>query len=463
MKTKTFVTLVGRGITACLFLWAGLAGAATPMVSSGGAHTCAVLANGSVQCWGSNRYGGLGVGDSRELSTVPVTVRGITNAQTVVAGGSASCAVLTGGALMCWGYNNQGQLGVGSIVDMAAPVVVPDLTPVASVSMGIYHTCAALVSGQVACWGLNEHGQLGVGDKVNRLSPAIVPGINNAVKVAAGASTTCALLADATVTCWGDGRNSPNGGTDDATLPVAVAGVLGAVDLSSGLIANFTCALLANGGTPCWGSRAGGYYQADAALLTQISVNGNYNCVVLNTGSVKCIGANESGQLGDGTYIYPSAPVTVTGINNAVSVSAGATYACAMLNDGAIKCWGRNRDGQLGNGTRSPEDPPDPGSSGLPTVDTRVAPPPTNVLGFGPDGKADQIFWWAELANPTIFAPAGQASIATTGYRYRAYNNGHFLGVNQAGAAHLYYLGPMSDNALLDLNLLSFWLALSQP
>ena len=121
---------------------------ATPMVSAGSAHNCAVLSSGAVQCWGYNYYGQLGNG-STVNSALPVTAVGVTSAVAVAAGSSHSCAVLSGGGVQCWGRNFNGQLGNGTTTDSATPVSVTGINTAISVSMGNGHTCAVLSNGTV--------------------------------------------------------------------------------------------------------------------------------------------------------------------------------------------------------------------------------------------------------------------------------------------------------------------------
>ena len=131
---------------------------ATPMVSSGSAHNCAVLSSGAVQCWGYNFYGQLGNATTTNSPT-PVTAVGVTTAIAVAAGSSHSCAVLSGGGVQCWGRNSTGQLGNGTSTDSATPVLVSGINTAISVSVGSNHTCAVLSSGTVQCWGSNSSGQ----------------------------------------------------------------------------------------------------------------------------------------------------------------------------------------------------------------------------------------------------------------------------------------------------------------
>ncbi|MDO8704147.1 MAG: Ig-like domain-containing protein [Sulfuricaulis sp.] len=327
-------------------------------VSSGNSHTCAALADGTVRCWGANYNGLLGNGISGRGtdSTIPVTVSGISTAVAVSAGGEHSCAVLADGTVRCWGSNAQVQLGIGYATSYSStPVAVGGINTAASVTTGISYTCSVLRDGTVRCWGDNFYGQLGNGTSINSSTPVIVSGINTAVAISAGSNSfkTCVLLADGTVRFWGG----------NFWVPTSVSGINTAVAISSSV--DHTCALLADGTLRCWG--ANGYGQLGNGTIidssTPVAVNGvspaiavgagyRYTCALLTDGTLRCWGANSYGQLGYGMINQGSAaPVTVSGINSVIAISTGDRHACAVLTDGTLRCWGDNSIGQLGNGT----------------------------------------------------------------------------------------------------------------
>jgi alpha-tubulin suppressor-like RCC1 family protein len=151
-------------------------GAGVVEVAAGGGHTCAILSDGSVTCWGYAHYGQLGVNRTTATDcgagfadpyckTSPTAVAGLTGVVAIAAGGHHTCAIDSGGALRCWGNNHKGQLGLGSGVDWThTPTAVPGLSSgVVAVSLGSSHTCALLSSGAVRCWGYNDYGQVGNG------------------------------------------------------------------------------------------------------------------------------------------------------------------------------------------------------------------------------------------------------------------------------------------------------------
>jgi alpha-tubulin suppressor-like RCC1 family protein len=283
-------------------------------IAGGGYHTCLVMTDQSMRCFGENNWGQLGNGGFVNAST-PVAVSGLTTAVGAGAGIEHSCALLADGTVRCWGTNFVGQLGDGTIGGgSAVPKTVLNLSGVVGLASGGFHNCVVLSDRTVQCWGRNQDGQLGNGNNTTDAgTPQSVSGLTGVVALAGGGYHTCALLTDASVRCWGrnDRGQVGDGSSTSRTTPVAVSGLTNAVQLSAGLY--HTCALLADGTVQCWGQ-------------------------------------NDSGQIG-GTLVFSSVPVTVSGISNAVGVSAGVFHSCALLSDGTAHCWGQNGNGQLGNGT----------------------------------------------------------------------------------------------------------------
>ena len=154
-------------------------GATAVSITAGNSHTCALLNTGAVNCWGYNGDGQLG-NNTTTNSSAPVAVAAFTGGATAVsitAGGYHTCAVLNTGAVNCWGYNVNGQLGNGTTTYSSAPVAVTAFTDGAtavSITAGNSHTCAVLNTGAVNCWGYNSYGQLGNGTNTYSSAPVAV-------------------------------------------------------------------------------------------------------------------------------------------------------------------------------------------------------------------------------------------------------------------------------------------------
>jgi len=334
-------------------------------------HTFAINNTGGAMAWGTNTNGYLGDGTTTNTA-VPVNVSGLTSGVTSISTGSMHTQALTeSGGVMVWGFklllgNKNGVVGY-----QYTPVAVPSLTSgVTAIATGDGNSCALTSSGGVKCWGANNNGEVGNGTMNTVAEPTSVSGLSaGVVAIAAGGSHMCALTTAGGVRCWGDNTYGQlgNGSTADSAVPISVTG------LSSGVVAISadnvtTCALLGNGGVKCWGRNDRGQLgngtttnsttPVDVNGLTSgvISiVNGDVHACALTRGrGVKCWGANSFGQLGNGLTTDSNVVVDVSGLSSGVSsIGAGGVASCALMNTGVLKCWGDNSYGQLGIGTRS--------------------------------------------------------------------------------------------------------------
>ena len=381
-------------------------------VVAGADHTCAILGSaspGPVKCWGYNGDGALGIGNTldrgdepNEMGTnLPTLALGTgRNAKWLAAGDGHTCAVLDNNTLKCWGRNDMGQEGMGDFTTRLSPSTstvnlgslrTAHATVAFPVAAGHEHTCIILDNSTVKCWGENTDGQLGYGDTTLRTAPdanAINLGTGLTAKaIATGVSYTCALLSNNTVKCWGRNDDGQLGYGDTA---IRLSPPATSVNLGTGRTAKAiatggttTCAILDNNTVKCWG------YNGSAQLglgdttprlspsstaidlgsgqtALSIDVGSQHVCVVLATNQVKCWGQNASGQLGTWQEMFDNFDTTIgeranemgnflamvyQGAGRAVkAVTTGFAHTCFLLDSNQVRCTGTNFNGQLGQG-----------------------------------------------------------------------------------------------------------------
>jgi alpha-tubulin suppressor-like RCC1 family protein len=335
-------------------------------ISAAFQHTCARLQTGGAKCWGYN-LGSVGDGTFTQRNA-PVDVLGLASGVAKITGGGyQSCAVTSAGSAKCWGYNAFGQLGDGTAITRTSPVDVVGLgSGVAAITSGFYHLCSLSTGGGVKCWGQNYFGKLGNNASTDRLVPTPVIGLGSGVTaVATNSAHSCAVTSGG-AKCWGDNAFGQLG-DNSTTMRLSQVDVVG---LASGVAsaapgAQHTCALTTAGGVKCWGDNAGNQLGdgTNTPRLTAVNVTGLasgvtaiaagafHNCALTGTGTVKCWGNNNAGQLGDGTTTARNTAVDVSGLTGAIAISAAANHTCALLSTGSAKCWGENIVGQLGDNT----------------------------------------------------------------------------------------------------------------
>jgi len=208
-------------------------------VAAGGAHTCALLHTGAVKCWGANNLGALGDGTTVHERLAPVDVVGLSaGAVAITAGDSHTCALMLDGSIRCWGYNGNGQLGDGTTSQRNTPVTVQaNGKAFIAVAAGLGHTCALTEQHQVQCWGANGSGKLGDGSMIDHYTPASVMGITGDISaIGVGYPVSCARLPGGALKCWGANAYGTvgDGTTTNRLLPTDVSG------FSTTLLANYT-------------------------------------------------------------------------------------------------------------------------------------------------------------------------------------------------------------------------------
>ena len=369
-------------------------------VAAGSRHTCALMADGAVRCWGNGSDGRLGYGNEHPIGVdEPVSAAGEVDVggqvEQLVAGASHTCALLDNGKVRCWGNGEHGRLGYGNtscIGDDEPPSAAGDIDmggTVVELAAGGSHTCARLDTGAVRCWGQGSSGRLGQGDSGSigddetpaEVGPVDIGG--TAIQLATGDSHTCALLDTGVVRCWGDGRygrlgygNTMSIGYD--VLPSA-AGDVKVGGKATMLIAggSHTCLRTEGGAVRCWGhgrhGRLGHGSEKNigddelpsaieeidvGAAVTGLAAGVAHTCALLETGMVRCWGYGEDGRLGNasiatiGDNESPSLPYGLDFGDVVKRLTAGSRHNCALLASGAVHCWGEAGAGQLGQGDR---------------------------------------------------------------------------------------------------------------
>jgi alpha-tubulin suppressor-like RCC1 family protein len=342
---------------------------ATQANSGGGSHhACARASNGGVRCWGANDFGQLGTGSASALSSSPVIVNGLNNVTAVATGYRHSCAVLTDNTVRCWGSNQFGQLGNNSMADSFTPVAASGLSNAVAITAGEYHSCVLTSAGGVTCWGRNAQLQAGTGVSDPVLVPTVGAGgvTTGATAVVAGGFHTCAIVGGA-LKCWGDnslgqlGTGGTPQNTKDATqVPGLTSGV---TSVGSGDV--HVCAAV-GGGVQCWGDNTYGQLGNGTTSMTpstspaavsglsgvaEVASGFVFSCARLSNQTVRCWGRNAEGEVGDGTGVDRLSPAAVSGISTATAITTGALNGCALLANNTTRCWGYGGLGGLGNGS----------------------------------------------------------------------------------------------------------------
>ena len=388
-------------------------------IDAGVQHTCAILADRTLRCWGKGLAGRLGNGSDATLlsaaSAPPVNLGAGRTPRAVAAGDFHTCAILDDAAVRCWGFGANGRLGYGSTANVSLPGSAPpvNLGPglgATAITAGASHTCVILTNGAVRCWGNGLNGRLGYGNTTSvgddeapgAVGPVDLGPGRTARAIAAGDFHTCAILDDWSMRCWGFdasgqlGNGAPEEDVGDNEAPASA----GFVPLPAGRTARavaggagHTCAILDDGSASCWGFGANGRlgYGATTSLSTPggpvslgagrtatgIAVGDAHSCATLDTGAVRCWGFGGGGRLGyassatvgdtPSTTPNTAGPVDVGPGRSVRAITVGGAptpsmpaqpdegtgYTCALLDDGTMRCWGYGGDGRLGYGDES--------------------------------------------------------------------------------------------------------------
>ena len=337
------------------------------VVDAGDQHTCGLLTDGRAYCWGANFYGQLGTGD-QVSSTTPVPVAGSRRWRTISVGSLSTCGLTRLGKLLCWGYGGRGALGLGPVPEDVV------LTPRAvgsrdwrSVSVGRNHACATTTTGTLSCWGTNDVGQVGDGTLTTRWRPVRLGRAGDWVRADVWSATSCATDRRRRLFCWGQGDPGAvgDGASGDRRTPSPIgAPGWGSVSVGYWHVCGVRRSSDAAAGTAwCWGADNWHQRAADgsrALAPEQVGRSGSWrsveagvtsSCGVRGSGRLLCWGDNSYGQLGTGDTTARPRPSAETTASTWASVDVGGQYACAIKEASRrLFCWGYGGTGALGLG-----------------------------------------------------------------------------------------------------------------
>eukprot|EP00004_Rigifila_ramosa_P022759 TRINITY_DN6278_c1_g1_i1.p1 TRINITY_DN6278_c1_g1~~TRINITY_DN6278_c1_g1_i1.p1 ORF type:complete len:951 (+),score=200.85 TRINITY_DN6278_c1_g1_i1:63-2855(+) len=322
------------------------------------------------------------------VDVIVLAEAGLLNRVHLRSGRRHSCLFFSGSALIyCWGWNDHGQLGLGSYESFGAgiwpkplpPTTVPLGGVVSELAVGGDSACALMETFAVRCWGYGLTGQLGygttqdIGDETGEMPPGDVAVAGLALQIAVGADHTCVLLQSLDVQCWGSNAQGQLGigSTILTPSPSAFANISLANGVQIAVGSEHTCLLNSVGMVRCLGSNQNG--ELGAGFSSPFNIGGapgeggvdfilpadrigvslacgaRHTCVLANDGLIYCAGDGTSGQLGSGDQVSRNTPSPVS----LLSISAmflNKAFSCALLREGEAVCWGNNADGQLGQG-----------------------------------------------------------------------------------------------------------------
>ena len=356
-------------------------------LAQGLGHTmCAVTTGKRVRCWGKNANGEMGLGvecsDPNDATAQgcsysrPTEIPGLEGVAEIGVGYDHVCARLEDGSVLCWGQNDDGELGQGSFdpphSTTPLPVALPGGRKALRLSVGNDLACVVLDDHSVACWGHNSQDQIAVPD-VWVVTPTLVPGLTDTLDIATGGFVLCARHSDNSVYCYGDNEWGELGiGMESSQKEAAPILPEGVTALSAG--EQQVCVILLSGELMCWGldywGTAIGNLDAtnmdnpasfvltptsvvglDGIQAEQVSTGWRNTCIVAAGGDVWCWGIDDLGVLGNGDV--PASVRSATKISGlkAKEVTNHFRNTCALERSGVVKCWGDNSWGAVGDGT----------------------------------------------------------------------------------------------------------------
>ncbi len=336
-------------------------------ITAGRQFTCALDEAAQAWCWGSNRFGQLGLGDTLDRF-VPTQLQHSVPVMRLVAGEAHACAVDSLAALHCWGDNQEFALGDTSVRVRARPGTV-ELRGVRQLALGANFTCATDSADRTRCWGTHQHGERGDGSSERSpvATPTALSGDHRFTALAAGRSHACGITAEGIAWCWGDGGALGDGSVSEHTEPVRVLGEHVFTSITAG--ESVTCAVDADAAAWCWGIAFDGQLGQGSPIpnrfipvpvagglrFQSLSAGHHRVCGLDLEGTAWCWGSNYNGGLGDNSGVSQSAPVRVVSDVPFIAIASGDYHTCALDTRRVAWCWGENSNarggGALGDGT----------------------------------------------------------------------------------------------------------------
>ncbi|HKR03709.1 MAG TPA: T9SS type A sorting domain-containing protein [Bacteroidia bacterium] len=317
MKTKNLLFYIVLLVTAALLMSPASTFAQT--IAAGYAHSLSVCNNNSAMAWGYNYEGELGIGNNISNYNYPVTVSSLSGAISIAGGYEHSIALKNDSTVWAWGGNVNGQLGNGNNINSNIPVQVSSLAGITAIAGGGYHSLALQNDSTVWTWGNNSSGQLGNGTTGGSNNvPIQVTGLTGVIAIAGGGAHSLALKNDGTVWAWGFNSYGAlgNGTNTDSNIPIQVSSLTGITVIAGGGVSSHSIALK-------------------------------------NDGTVWAWGYNGSGELGNGTLNDSNVPVQISSLTGITAIAGGGAHSLVLKSDGTVWACGENSNGALGNGTNT--------------------------------------------------------------------------------------------------------------
>jgi len=285
---------------------------------SNNTQSLVLLNDGTIKAFGSNDQGQLGLGNVVNPISTPTLIPNLSNVKQISCGAQHSLVLLNDSTVKSFGNNYNGQLGLGNTTSpYNTPTLISGLSSIKQIACGGYHSLVLLNDGTVKACGQNTYGQLGLGNtNVGYTTPTLIPSLSNVKQISCGGSHSLALLNDGTVKSFGMNTN----------------GQLGLGNITTPYTTPTLISSLSN--------------------VKQIACGGNHSLVLLNDGTVKSCGQNGYGQLGLGNTTTYLAPTLIPSLTNVNQIACGQSHCLVLLNDSTLMGFGDNQYGELGLGNK---------------------------------------------------------------------------------------------------------------